>query len=100
MSNFTDFSLLEAANKYYPDRFLANYYRPIKWEGENNAFFIESSGDGLARFVVTEIMEAAENDVERAIELMETAKNNLDSVIKGLNEDLKKENEILERGYF
>lgn len=71
--------LLKAANRHYPDGYLANYF-----DEETGDFDRWSSGDGLALFIVLELSEAAEGDPVEAIRLMERAKNNLDEVIQGL----------------
>ena len=70
--------ILEAANKYYPDHFLGEYY---------NAFgeFVEFSGDGLAEFIVNELIEAADN-IDSAVHVLENAKRDLDLAIAGLEE--------------
>jgi hypothetical protein len=71
--------LLRAANQYYSEGFLANYF------DENTGEFVEGSGDGLARFIVVELTEAADSPLA-AIVLLENAKGDLDQAIEGLRE--------------
>ena len=71
--------LLKAANQYYSEGFLANYY------DENTGELVEGSGDGLARFIVVELIEAADSPLA-AIVLLENAKGDLDLAIEGLQE--------------
>ena len=79
-------NILEAANKYYPDEALSNYYNR---EGEITEAGI---GDGLAEFIVREIVEYFKSESTKvepfqvAIYLLEQAKNDLDLAIKGLEE--------------
>ena len=70
--------ILEAANKYYPDEFLSEYY---------NVFggFVQFSGDGLAEFIVLELIEAAD-DISSAVGVLERAKKDIDLAIQGLEE--------------
>jgi len=72
--------ILEAANKYYPNRYLESYYNS---EGEfrsNNW-----AGDGLAEFIVREVIEESD-DIGSAINVLEIAKRDLDLAIQGLEE--------------
>ncbi len=71
--------LLKAANQYYSEGYLANYY------DEKTGEFVEGSGDGLARFIVVELIEAADDPLA-AIVLLSNAKGDLEQAIEGLQE--------------
>ena len=71
--------ILEAANKYYPDEFLSVYY------DEDGDYIYDQSGDGLAEFIVLELIDSAD-DIDSAVFVLERAKRDLDLAIQGLEE--------------
>jgi len=73
--------ILNAANRHYPDGFLDTYYDPETGDLISNPV----GGDSLAEFIVVELSEAAE-DVDSAILLLDVAKRDIDSAIRGLLE--------------
>ena len=75
--------ILEAANKYYPDEFLSEYYKRVK--GTHYVLRQQGSGDGLAEFIVSELIEAAD-DIDSAVHVLENAKRDLNLAIAGLEE--------------
>jgi len=69
--------ILEAANKYYSA--LSYYY------DADGDFIPDQTGDGLAEFIVLELIDSAD-DIDSAVRLLETAKRDLDLAIQGLEE--------------
>ena len=73
-------ALLDTANSEYPDGFLSKYY-------DKSGKLIEGSGDGLARFIVVELIETfdpevADNDqLQKAVYVMANARNELSKVL-------------------
>lgn len=80
-------TLIEAANTHYPDEFLTQYFDLARGRLRRR-----SAGDGLARFVVVEIVETYESgasdaeQIDRAIRVVRRAEYELGSVVKGLEE--------------
>ena len=72
-------TVMQAANKYYPDQFLENYY------DKAGVFVASNAGDTLAQFIVSELNDA-EGYVEEAIRVLERARRDLEGAIKGLEE--------------
>lgn len=78
--------LLDVANEEYPDGFLDHFYD----DDGNLTFEKDHSGDVLAEFIVIELMEtyapgrSDREDLDRAIEAMDKAKEDIDKVIKSL----------------
>lgn len=78
-------TLLKAANKYYPDGYIANYFNmETGKEKEDDG----AHGDTLALFIGREVGEE-ELTPEEAIRRMETAKDEIDRAIRGLSELIK-----------
>lgn len=73
--------LLRAANQYYPDGDLASYFDEETGELTDDGL----GGDGLAKFIVVELSEAADSPAA-AIVLLENAKGDLDQAIEGIQE--------------
>ena len=71
--------LLKAANRHYPDGFLANFF------DEKTGELVEGHGDGLAKFIVTELFEGADTPGQ-ALRLMERAQDDVGEAIRGLQE--------------
>ena len=73
--------LLKAANRHYPDGQLASYF------DEKTGELVEDGegGDGLAKFIVIELSEAADTPQE-AVRLMEKAQDDIRDAIIGLLE--------------
>lgn len=76
--------LLEVVDKAYPDGFTAEYHTP---DGE----FKEGQGDGLARFIVSELIETFEGDtddeqVHNAIRVLKNAQDQLRYVALALED--------------
>ncbi len=76
--------LLDIANKGYPDGFLSEYYDD---QGNSKDGF----GDGLAKFVVVELIETFSPDqddaeqVSVAVHCLENAVQELQAIIEALN---------------
>jgi hypothetical protein len=77
--------ILDAANKYYPDNYLAHYY-------DAKGQVVPSHGDMLAEFIVHEIVEALEDKVNTcdrlssAEDVIADAIDDLRAVLNGLIE--------------
>lgn len=78
--------MLNAANKYYDDRYLNSYFDAKN--GNPGA----GSGDTLAKFIVCEIREgfvrksSRQQQVTAAVNTLERAKQDIQSAINGLQE--------------
>jgi hypothetical protein len=76
--------LLKRANTHYDDGYLENYFDPKTGE------FVQGKGDLLSEFIVAELQETFDpmapdqTQIDAAIEAMETAKSDIESVIQGL----------------
>ena len=69
--------LLNRANKGYPDEFLAMYYDTDTGER------ISASGDGLAEFIVRELSETFDHDLDDDTQI-QTATHVLQNAIRDL----------------
>lgn len=81
--------VLNAANMYYPDGYLCEYY------DKDGKFKKDGSGDALAEFIVIEIIEtfnemASDSDqIDEAIRVLENGRTDLNDAIKGLEESVR-----------
>lgn len=79
--------LVEAAGRFYPEDFVARHFDPVRERARK-----VRAGDTLAGFIVAEILEtyepAAGDDaqVAEAIRVLEQAKTDLESSLRGLRE--------------
>lgn len=79
--------LLRRANRFYPDGALETYF-----DQEGNLVPDEAGGDGLARFIVTELTEAVDFSqpsiiiLDEAKKCIHTAMGDLLSVLAGLDD--------------
>ena len=84
--SLTLLELLSIANKAYPDEYLSNYYNP------DTGAKVKGSGDGLAEFIVIELIETFEMRAPReeqkdtAIRVMHSAVRQLKSVVAALED--------------
>lgn len=84
----TNFEILEAANKHYPDGALGHYY-----DGDGTLDPDIEAGDGLAKFIAVELSEASEGDVQVAISLLSRAELDIQFAMQGLLELRQKLNQ-------
>ena len=83
--------LLNIANKGYPDNELAIFFDPITG-GKNRTAIDEEVGDGLAKFIVIELIEtfdekaSREDQLDQAVHTMENASDEILGVINVLLE--------------
>ena len=79
--------LLNAANKHYKDGYISEYF-----DATAGGASVGGSGDTLAEFIVREIAETFDIESSRSIQVrsairaLECAKDDLQSVIDGLQE--------------
>ncbi len=73
---FTRKQILDAANKYYPDGYLANYYDEA---GQQR----QASGDTLAEFIVSELIETLD-DKNEIIDRLESFRDRMDAALEDI----------------
>jgi len=79
--------IVAAADKYYPEAFVSRHFDLERARVRN-----KRAGDDLAKFIVAELLEtfdkAAVDDVQvgEAIRVLEQAKTDLESSLRGLRE--------------
>jgi hypothetical protein len=79
--------LVAAAGKFYPEDFIARYFDPVR-----ERVCRLRAGDTLAGFIVAELLEtydkaaSDETQVGEAIRVLEQAKTDLESSLRGLRE--------------
>lgn len=78
-------ALLETANSGYPDGFLSTYY------DKHGELIDESSGDGLACFIVAELIDTFDSEItdteqlEEAVRVMSNVRDEISEVLHALN---------------
>jgi hypothetical protein len=79
--------LVTAADRYYPEDFVTRHFDPVRERVRS-----QRAGDDLAKFIVAEILETYdksagdEAQVDEAIRVLESAKRDLESSLRGLRE--------------
>jgi hypothetical protein len=79
--------IVAAADKYYPEDFVSRHFDPVRARVRRLR-----AGDDLAGFIVAELVETydksaqGEAQVDEAIRVLEHAKRDLDSSLRGLRE--------------
>ena len=87
--------LLDRANRGYPDGYLSEYYT------KNGEVRRRGSGDGLARFIVTELVDthdpelAEEEQVDEAVHVLERARDEVQGTIDALRKREKSSEMII-----
>ena len=80
----TQKEMLDMANRFYPDGFLENYY-----DAEGNFVDPPTGGDGLAKFIVGELLTVTDGDdpaiLENAKTAMHRAMDDICAVLAGLD---------------
>ena len=90
--------IVAAADKYYPEEFVTRHFDPVRARVRRLR-----AGDDLAGFIVAEILETYEKSasdeaqVDEAIRVLEHAKRDLESSLRGLR-DLRSVMPVLEKG--
>ncbi|HLY73742.1 MAG TPA: hypothetical protein VKU80_06445 [Planctomycetota bacterium] len=79
--------IVAAAGKFYPEDFIARYFDPVR-----ERVCRLRAGDTLAGFIVAELLETydkaaqGEAQVDEAVRVLEHAKRDLESSLRGLRE--------------